>query len=424
MVNPISLPFNPKPPTYLHIDLNSCFATIEQQANPLLRGKPVAVAAYTTGAGCILAPSVEAKRLGVKVGMRVREGKLICPNLVLLEPDPSKYRAIHLQLKELLTSYTTCLLPKSIDEFVLDLEGFPAFDRGMETIAREIKQRIRNEIGDWLTVSIGIGANYFLAKTAAGLHKPDGLDTITATTYLPIFQSLQLTDLCGIKSNNAFRLNQMGIYSMMDFFHASAPTLMAAFASIVGYYWYLRIRGWEIDDMVFARRSFGNSYALPKPLSKEDELTPLLMKLTQKMSQRLRSHHSYAHGVHLSILFRDHTHWHMGKKMTITLFSTDDIYRQILKLFRLCPYRKPVAQLAVSVFDITSADSLQLDMFSPLLRKERLTKAVDAINHKWGDYVITPALMLGTEENVPDRIAFGGMKELEESVIRPFQEMN
>ena len=121
MVNPTSLEFNPKCSTILHIDLNSCFATIEQQANPYLRGKPVVVAAYATPAGCILAPSVEAKRYGIQTGTRVREGKKLCPNLIVLPPDPWKYRNVHLGLREILSSYTNDFNPKSIDEFVLNL---------------------------------------------------------------------------------------------------------------------------------------------------------------------------------------------------------------------------------------------------------------------------------------------------------------
>src|SRR5690349_10629218 len=143
-----ALPFNQTPPTRLHIDLNSCFATIEQQANPLLRGRPIAVAAYTTPNGCIVSPSVEAKRFGVKVGMRVKDGKQLCPQLLVLAPDPWKYRHIHQQLHKLLSAYTDRITPKSIDEFALDLEGAPAFARGMVTVAREMKQRIRREVGE------------------------------------------------------------------------------------------------------------------------------------------------------------------------------------------------------------------------------------------------------------------------------------
>jgi len=149
--------FNPKPSTIMHLDLNSCFASIEQQANPLLRGKPIAVAAYTTPSGCILAPSIEAKKYGIKTGMRVKDGKLLYPDLIILPPDPWKYRHVHLQLRRLLENYTDRIVPKSIDEFVLDLEGYPAFTKGMMEIAREIKSRIKIEIGDWLTISVGIG---------------------------------------------------------------------------------------------------------------------------------------------------------------------------------------------------------------------------------------------------------------------------
>src|SRR3989344_7875013 len=102
----MSLSFNTKPSTILHVDLNSCFATIEQQANPHLRGKPIAVAAYDTPRGCIVAPSVEAKRLGVKVGMRVSEGRLLCPSLLVLTPDPAKYKSVHLALRKVISTYT------------------------------------------------------------------------------------------------------------------------------------------------------------------------------------------------------------------------------------------------------------------------------------------------------------------------------
>ncbi|MEK7470692.1 MAG: DNA polymerase IV, partial [Patescibacteria group bacterium] len=102
----------------MHIDLNSCFATIEQQANPFLRGKPIAVGAYTTPNGCILAASVEAKRLGIKTGMRVKDGKVLYPKLIVLPSDPNKYRDVHLKLRKIISEYTNDFSPKSIDEFV------------------------------------------------------------------------------------------------------------------------------------------------------------------------------------------------------------------------------------------------------------------------------------------------------------------
>ncbi|MCX6784174.1 MAG: hypothetical protein NT141_03900 [candidate division WWE3 bacterium] len=263
MENPINLPFNPNDPTILHLDLNSCFASIEQQANPLLRGRPVAVAAYVSPRGCILAASYEAKKLGVKTGMRVQDGKMLCKDLVVLPPDANKYRAVHLKMRQLLNSYTNLVTPKSIDEFVLDLAGSPSLKLGMAETALNIKRRIKEEVGDYLRVSVGIAPNRYLAKVASSYQKPDGLTVINNSNYAAIYDSLKLTDLCGIKEANAARLNEGGVYTVTQMYAASAATLKLAFHSVCGYQWYLRLHGYEIDDVLFARSSYGNSYALP-----------------------------------------------------------------------------------------------------------------------------------------------------------------
>jgi DNA polymerase-4 len=114
------LPINHNQPLVMHVDLNSCFATIEQQANPLLRGKPLVVAAYNSPKGTVVAPSIEAKRFGIKTGMTVRDAKLLYPKVIVRTPDPAKYRAVHLQFKKIFTDYSPAVTPKSIDEAVID----------------------------------------------------------------------------------------------------------------------------------------------------------------------------------------------------------------------------------------------------------------------------------------------------------------
>lgn len=414
MVAETELSFNPKPPTIMHIDLNSCFATIEQQANPRLRGIPIAVAAYDSPGGCIIAPSIESKKLGIKVGMRVKDGKMICPYLKILQPDTQKYRDVHLRLRQLIGDYTNVFKPKSIDEFELDLEGYPAYSKGMLMVGKEIKQRIKQEIGEWLTVSVGIGPNRFLAKVAANLHKPDGLNMIDKSNYAQVYRRLSLEDLPGIARQNTMRLTLVGVHSVSDFYSALLPQLRSAFHSIQAYYWYLRLRGWEIDDVEWGRKSFGNQYALPKPFKEEHELTPIITKLVEKTCFRLRQNDYACRGVHFSIAFRDGTHWHMGAKTKESLFATSDVYRNIFRLYRKCPYVKPVAIIAVSVFNLIGRDSMQLGLFKDVLKQERLCRALDQANERWGRFVITPARMLGTSEYVPDRIAFGSVAEVEQ----------
>jgi DNA polymerase IV len=413
--NPFDLPFNSAPSTVMHIDLNSCFATIEQQANPFLRNKPIAVAAYASSNGCILAPSVEAKTYGVKTGMRVKDGKALCPHLLVFPPDPPKYRAVHLKLRKIMNSYTNHFAPKSIDEFVLHMGGYPALQKqSMQEIGIEVKQRIKSEVGDWLTVSIGIAPNRFLAKTGAGIKKPDGLDEINIHNYESIFAQMKLTDLCGIARQNEARLNSIGIFNVLDFYNTPVWKLKVAFQSINSLYWYTRLRGWEIDDVTFARRSYGNSYSLPKPFSTPQELAPILAKLVEKMSFRLRRAGYTARGVHLAVRFRDGSFCHKGVTFERQLFASRDIYHEAFKLLKKYVKQKPVANLAVTCFGITKGKETQLELFEDVVRKKEMYKATDILNHRWGDFVVTSARLIGTKEYVPDRIAFGNVKEIEE----------
>lgn len=402
----------------LHLDINSCFATIEQQANPFLRGRPIVVAAYDSPSGCIVAPSVEAKKLGIKVGMRVREAKLIEPKVIVVTPDPPKYRAVHLRLRRILEDYAPKITPKSIDEFVLDLAHTPLLARvGILAIAQEIKSRIRTEVGEWIRVSVGIAPNRFLAKTAAGMQKPDGLVVIDHQNIEEKYRSLILGDLCGIKSNNIVRLNNVGIFTVLDFYQANLETLKSAFQSVVGYYWYMRLRGYEVDDVVFARRSYGNSFSPPQSLVTLEEMAPILQKLTEKMSFRMRRGGYVGQGVHVSALYRDYSFWHQSQTQTEVLFDSRDIYKVAYKLLSKSPFRKPIHTLAVSAFSLEKKGKLQLSLVADVPKKDRLVKAVDTINETWGDFVVSPLRMLSAKSLIADRIAFGGIKELEEFIF-------
>lgn len=404
--------FNPAPSRVMHIDINSCFATIEQQANPLLRGKPIAVAAYDSPGGCILAASLEAKVFGVKTGMRVKEGKLLCPNLLVITPDPDKYRQVHLAMRRILADYTNEFSPKSIDEFVLSLAGYPAEDVGLGKTAQEIKSRIRKEIGEWISVSVGIAPNRFLAKTASNLKKPDGLEEINKDNYMQVFSGLELTDLTGIAHQNRLRLNSVGIYSVVDFYQSPLWRLKAAFASIGSYYWYLRLRGYEIDGVEFGRRSFGNSYALPSHSGKISELFPILQKLCEKTGMRLRRAGYRASGIRVSLVYKKGGVWNKSELLRKTIFDSRQIYIEAMRILGKCPYCKPVHTLAVSCFALTNQEDLQLELFEDQVKKRKLVDAVDTVNEKWGDFVVSSAGVLKLKSEIHDRIAFGGVREL------------
>jgi DNA polymerase-4 len=391
------------PPRIMHVDINSCFASIEQQTYPNLRDKPVAVAAYASPGGCILAASREAKEYGVKTGMRVRDGKILCPGLIVVEPNPNKYRDVHRKLRRLLKNHTDKVSPKSIDEFVLSFKDYEIVAPDLWAEAYVIKKEIKQKIGEYVTVSIGIGPNRFLAKTASNLKKPDGLEEINSQNFLKVYARLNLTDLNGIARRNERRLRQVGIKTVLEFYDSPIWKLKIAFGGIGGYYWWLRLHGCEIDAVEFARRTFGNSYAFANP---NFNPLPILQKLCDKTGTRLRAAGYKARGVHLAISYKDHTFWHKGIGLKRYIFDGRDIFKEMKKMLVLAP-QKPIHILAESVFGLTKSEVIQNELFENVIKKASLVRAVDVLNNRFGDSVVIPAGILLARDFVRDRIAFG-----------------
>ncbi len=410
----MNLALNHNDPTIMHIDLNSCFAMIEQQANPLLRGRPVVVAAHATPNGCVLAASVEAKKFGIKVGMSVRDANFLSRTIIVREPDPPKYRDVHIKFRTIFHDYSPNVTPRSIDEAILDFTGTPALKTGLVEIAKEIKNRMRKEIGDWITCSVGISTNRFLAKMGASLHKPDGLDVITPNNLDQMYQSLTLTDLYGINTRYQARLNTCGIFTPLQFLQTDEQTLRKkVFGGVVGYYWYLKLRGWEIEDREYERKSYGQQYALHHPTADPKEISRLVMKLCEKMGRRLRRSESAAQGIHVACVYNDHTHWHRGHKIDTPLYTTQELYKKAQWILNEQPEKKIVRLLAVSCFNLIPSKKSQMSLFDEEDDKlQKISDAMDTINDRYGEFVITPALMMKMDTEIKDAIAFGGVREL------------
>ncbi len=396
--------FNGDFPRIIHLDINSCFATIEQQANPKLRDKPVAVAAYTTNSGVILAASVTAKRIGIKTGMRVGDAKQIYPRLVVLLPDPHKYRFVHRKIKKILKDYSDNVVPKSIDEFVFEL---PCKVEPLK-VCLVIKERIKKEVGEYITVSIGISTNRYLAKIASNLQKPDGLIEINKGNFKEVFNKLKLTDLTGIKMGNSARLKLYGINTVIDFYNAPIWKLKLAFGGIVGLYWNTHLHGYDFSQVSSGLRqvqkSYGNSYAPPP--NKAHLKYEILAKLCEKTGFRLRNAGFVASGVRLAISYRDGSFWHRGTKLKKSIYTNNDIYKKIVSLLAESPSLELPRVIAINVFSLQEARHLQLNIFSDEIKKIKLSNAIDLVNNKWGLYTIHSARTCNDSTVVQDRISF------------------
>jgi len=411
----MDLPINNEEPFIMHIDLNSCYATIEQQANPLIRNKAVGVAAYDSPGGFIIASSYEAKRLGIKL-MRIKEARQIKHDIIILTPDPEKYFDAHRRFRSVLERYTNEVTPKSVDEFVVDFKGSQVVQAGksLSDVGMEIKQAIKKELGEYVTVNIGIAPNRFLAKVAAGLDKPDGLDVITWKDLLPIYGQLDLLDLPGINYRYRARLNLAGIFTPVDFFEASMHKLKKeVFRSIVGYYWYLRLRGYEVDSAKFATKSFGNDYAVGKKTANREEVAKLLMKLCEKTGRRLRKHDYNAFGVFLGLGFENKSWWGKNHRTKHALYSTHEIYTAIMHLYNQVSFPARVTHINIAVYNVSSASPKQTSLFDGTrLDTRSLAKALDSINDRYGEYTVTPASMANMDDIIIKRVPFGSIRDI------------
>jgi DNA polymerase IV len=417
MAYPHDLPINYAQPTIMHIDLNSCFAIIEQQANPLIRHKPVAVAAYDTPRGMVLAASYEAKKMGIKLGVNVREAQAMCPGIIVMMPDPPKYRDAHKRFKQVLLNYTSNVYPRSIDEFVIDFRGSPAMRSGLSLseVGYQIKKDIKESLGEYVTVNVGIATNRILAKTAAGMNKPDGLTVIDARNLRQTLANLELTDLPGISYRYEARLNRAGIYSPLQFLDTNGEFLKKqVFKSKVGMDWHWRLRGWEVDAVNWPRRSIGHQYALPDKTTDRQKLARILMKLCEKTGRRLRGGGYTASGIRLWLTYTNHAFWAHGENIKNDMYATQDIYFQAQKLLRQVIMPAPVAHMGVTVYKLASCEPEQLGLFDGgRMDKRALAKAADKVNDRYGEFTVFPAIMASMDDIILDRIAFGNIKDMD-----------
>lgn len=420
----MTLPINPNPPEVLHVDLNAAFARAEQQAMPLWRGKPLGVTPFASDGGCVISPSYELKAQGVTTAMRIRDARMLSPNMVLRQSNPPLYREVHRRFCKIFREYSPDVVPKSIDEAVIFLRGTPALkSRSMEDIGMEIKAKVKKEIGPWMLVNVGIGTNAFFAKTAAGLHKPDGLDRMDAANARAVYAGMQLTDLCGISDRYAARLNAAGIFTPLEFLDADAAFLMKqVFRSVEGYYWHRKLRGYEIEAFEHDRASFGNSVTLDRPVSDVPALLGVANMLCHKASTRMRRDRFQCRSVQLMLRYADGTHFRHHVTLKRPVSSLADVFRAATLCFNRQPggggtaNPKSVTKVMVDLFNVEQGTACQESLFEAgdVAKERRVSDAMDSVNHRYGMFALKSGAMVGAERHVWDRIPFGSVQDLEE----------
>ena len=408
----------------MHIDLNSAFATTEQQANPLLRGRPVGITNRINDYSICITASYEAKHLGIGIGTRYRDARLIAPGFVMLEADPAKYQYVHAKLRALFESYAPTAYMKSIDEGVIDFTGMRGILKGrpLDDIGREIKQRIREEIGDYMSVNVGIGQNRWLAKVAASFLKPDGLYVIDRHNLEVVYGFMRLTELPYIKARNKLRLNNASIYTPLDFLYAPERVLTRqVFQSINGHHWYLKLRGYE-TEVDFGIKTVGRSYVLEHRTSDPVELAALFYKAAVKVARRLAKNNLAARGLMLQLGYAAETSWdgtplpgprgwYERHMYGTPVRRGDQLYTRAMDLYGRSPQGRVVSGLAMTSYAVAPFAGDQPTLFDDDdVRRERIEDALNLVNDKYGELTLLPATVARSKNPMKDKIPFGTVR--------------
>jgi len=278
------------PRIIMHLDMNAFFASVEQQANPELRGKPIGV--IGRGRTVVTTASYAARAFGVKTGMNTWEARRACPQIIFVVGDNRKYADTSTRIVALMHDYTPLVEVFSIDEAFLDVTGSLSLFGSAERITALLKERIRREFG--LTCSVGIAPNKLLAKLASDMQKPDGLTIIPPDRIAEVLEHLPVNELCGIGSKVQRQLARLGIRTCGQLGRFSVDILKRRFG-VIGERLSRMGRGIDESPVIppedeEAVKSVGHSMTLDRDICGREHLLKYVLQLSEMVGHRARRH--------------------------------------------------------------------------------------------------------------------------------------
>jgi DNA polymerase IV len=379
----------------LHVDMDAFYASVEQRDDPRLRGKPVIVGG-TGGRGVVAAASYEVRKFGVHSAMPVREALRRCPDAICVPPRISHYAAESERIFAVFHEFTPQVEGLSLDEAFLDVTASIATFGPAESIAREIKRRIRERTG--LTASVGVAPNKLVAKIASDLRKPDGLVFVAAHEVEALLDPLPIRKLFGLGAKTAPRVEALGIHTLGELRRASPARLRPIFGR---YAERMLERAAGIDDRPVTpdveERQISAEETFETDIRDHARLASELVRLADRACARLRAQQLSAGCVTVKIRRGDFTTFTRQRQFAPPTQETRVVTAIALELLRAWLAEQPPAALrllGVGVSDLQPA--VQMDLFTAAEtgRNRQLDAAVDRIREKFGKVALKPASSL------------------------------
>ncbi len=385
------------PRAILHADLDAFYASVEVLDDPSLRGRPVIVGGRPDERGVVSAASYEARRFGVQSAMPLRTAARRCPHGVFLPGRPERYRELSEQVMAIFASYTPLVEPISLDEAFLDVSGSAAAFGDGETIARNLKRRVLDEVG--LVVSVGVATNKLCAKVASDLRKPDALVVVPPGEDAAFLAPLPIRRLWGVGPQAQAALADYGVATIGQLATLDPGTLHRRFGRH-GDDLALRARGVDTGSVepFHAPKSIGHEHTFTLDVVDRARLESTLLDLAELVASRLRRHDLVAGAVQLKLRYEGFETLTRQAPLPSQSHESDALYDATVALLR----RTLVGDRAVRLIGLTAislTDAQQLTLFDAPARRDRLTRSIDAVRERFGERAITRARLLRDRPN-------------------------
>lgn len=384
----------------LHIDFDSYFASCEQQFNPNLRGKPIGVTA-TNGRTCIIAASKEAKKLGIKSPSVTWEALKIIPDMIFVPAHFTKYWEITQKFLDICKDYSPFVELFSLDEVFMDITSTQYLFGGKDNLIKTIKERIKNEIGEFITVSVGISYNKLLAKLGSGINKPNGIFEITRENLDEVYKNIKLTDICGIGERIAIRLNKIGVYNFLDLRQISQLRLKREFGNVGSEFLHelafgidkSNVKPYYFEEEI---KSVGRNYCLPHNEYDKRIIFQNVYELCEEVALKLRRLEKRAKTAFIYL---------GGTKSVHARKTVNEYFESGKDLFNICSIilrennflLEPddyIRRISIGVSNLINSSSVTLTLFENENKTHSLLKTIDKINDKFGDHTIRNGFLL------------------------------
>lgn len=312
----------------IHVDMDAFYASVEQLDNPELRGKPVAVGGGSQR-GVVSAASYEARTYGVKSAMSGVFAKMKCPELIFVKPRFDRYKEISRQIRIIFHDYTELVEPLSLDEAYLDVTQNKQGNPSATLIAREIRQRIFDELQ--LTASAGISINKFIAKIASDINKPNGQKTVNPEEVLEFLEELDIRKFYGVGKVTAEKMYKLGIFTGKDLKSRSLESLESHFGK-TGQFYYQVVRGIHSSEVKPHRtpKSVGAERTFTENLSSEVFMLEKLEHIAGELETRLSNSGIAGKTITLKIKYSNFS-MHTRSKTLPYFISDKDLILEISK---------------------------------------------------------------------------------------------